>query len=277
MSGLLFLGTARLDELKQFYLNTIGCELWLEQADCAILRHGNFMVGFCSREHVQNDAMLTFFFDDREAVDRMYERLKDLAEAPPTVNEKYRIYQFFARDPEGHRLEFQYFEDPMSGYWTGEDLLQKRRSVREYLPDPVSDEILARVFELCRFAPTTYNSQGYYFKLIRDRETIDWLATVNGDGSAPIGRAPLAIAIAVDPSASVLPVEDGSIATYHFLLAASYHGLGTCWIGYMNTDEVKQHLGIPLGHHLATVSPLGYPAGTIARPERKPVGHFVRD
>jgi hypothetical protein len=42
-------------------------------------------------------------------VDRFYKKFKDLAEEPPKINERYRIYHFYARDPEGRRLEFQRF------------------------------------------------------------------------------------------------------------------------------------------------------------------------
>ena len=33
-------------------------------------------------------------------------------EGPPKVNPTYDIYNFFARDPDGHLVEFQRFLDP---------------------------------------------------------------------------------------------------------------------------------------------------------------------
>ena len=42
-------------------------------------------------------------------VDEMYRRLMDVADAEPRYNERYRIYQFFAKNPEGRNLEFQAF------------------------------------------------------------------------------------------------------------------------------------------------------------------------
>ena len=44
-------------------------------------------------------------------VDEEYEKFKDVAEGAPEVNEKYRIYHFFFRDPEGRMLEAQRFLD----------------------------------------------------------------------------------------------------------------------------------------------------------------------
>jgi hypothetical protein len=36
------------------------------------------------------------------------------ADGPPRVNDRYQIYQFFAKDPEGRQLEFQAFLHPLS-------------------------------------------------------------------------------------------------------------------------------------------------------------------
>jgi hypothetical protein len=37
----------------------------------------------------------------------------DIANAPPRINDRYRIYQFFGRDPEGCTLEWQAFLHPV--------------------------------------------------------------------------------------------------------------------------------------------------------------------
>jgi len=53
--------------------------------------------------------MLTFFYDDKSDVDRMYSKFSQLADEEPRDNPKYPIYHFFAKDPEGRVIEFQYF------------------------------------------------------------------------------------------------------------------------------------------------------------------------
>ena len=113
MSGIVFFGTNKLDELKNFYINEVGCDIWLEQADCIIFRHGNFLLGFCRRAEADITGIVTFFFDSREEVDRFYKKFSSTAENPPAENEKYRIYHFFTRDPEGRKVEFQYFLHPV--------------------------------------------------------------------------------------------------------------------------------------------------------------------
>ncbi len=53
---------------------------------------------------------------------------------------------------------------------------------------------------------------------------------------------------------------DVAIALDHITLAAVEQGLGTCWIGAFNQDQVKQILGIPNEIRVVELMPLGYPA-----------------
>lgn len=113
MSGIVFFTTQQLNVLKEFYINRVGCTLWLDQGGCMIFKHGNFLFGFCQRDKTDTCGMLTFFYKDRKEVDRMYKEFKDLAQGPPKENPKYKIYHFFAKDPDGRAIEFQYFLDPI--------------------------------------------------------------------------------------------------------------------------------------------------------------------
>ncbi len=113
MAGIVFLRTSELDRIKQFYLERVGMSVRLEQPDICILRHDNLLVGFHAQPQADLSALLTFFKDDRRYVDRMYEKLKDIAIGPPQESPRYRIYHFYAQDPEGRRIEFQTFLHPI--------------------------------------------------------------------------------------------------------------------------------------------------------------------
>jgi len=278
MSGILFLKTRMLEELKDFYTRQIGCELWLDQGDCLIFRHHNFLFGFCQRDEAENKAMLTFFYESRDEVDRIYDGLKDIAMNKPALNEKYHIYQFFAHDPENRPVEFQYFDHAVSEYMSGDRLLLSRRSIRKFENRAITDDLLEKVLELSRWAPTARNTQPYYFKIIRDRAALEFLSRTRGDSTKPIGNAPLAVAICADPNVSKRYLQDGCIAAYHFILAAWFYGLGTCWIAAMDRNDIKEKLNIPPEHYIATITPLGYPVNpNKAAPERKAREEFVKE
>lgn len=109
MAGIVFFKSQAIGRLEEFYTGQIGMEVWLRQEDCIILKHGNLLLGFCTRESVDRSGMVTFVYTTREEVDAIYDRLQEIAQEAPRENEKYRIYQFFATDPEGRILEFQCF------------------------------------------------------------------------------------------------------------------------------------------------------------------------
>ncbi|WP_312909020.1 VOC family protein [Natronosalvus caseinilyticus] len=109
MAGIVFFGTESLESIVDFYVEELGAERWLEQPDCTILSSDNLLIGFCARENADTDGTITFVFDTASEVDAMYEHLADRARGEPVENDRYRIYQFFAEDPEGRTLEFQTF------------------------------------------------------------------------------------------------------------------------------------------------------------------------
>ena len=114
--GIVFFRTNNLSVLEDFYLQKIGCELWLDQGACKIFQHGNMLFGFCKSEEADQEGTITFFYPEREQVDHMYNKLEDIAQSPPKMNEKFNIYNFYARDPEGHLIEFQSFNHELKPY-----------------------------------------------------------------------------------------------------------------------------------------------------------------
>ena len=70
---------------------------------------------------------------------------------------------------------------------------------------------------------------------------------------------------------------DVSIAFTHLILAARAEGLGTCWIGSFNNEEIKRILGIPEEVNVVAITPLGYPKDEKFREPgpRKPLSEIM--
>jgi nitroreductase len=62
---------------------------------------------------------------------------------------------------------------------------------------------------------------------------------------------------------------DIAIAFTHLILAARAEGLGTCWIGAFDNDEIKKLLKVPEGYEVVALSPLGYPSEDVFTEPRK--------
>ncbi|MDG6220473.1 MAG: nitroreductase family protein [Candidatus Thermoplasmatota archaeon] len=263
MSGIVFLSTRDLEGMVKFYTHRMGMKIWLDQGGCVILKHGNMLLGFCKGQEADMSGVITFFHPSREMVDNAYEQLKDEAKHPPKENPTYKIYHFYAQDPEGRRLEVQSFLHALLPHMDGEEMLATRRSIRQYSEKDVPEEILENIFEMCQHAPSSRDKKPCRLLTIRDKKQLKHIASLRGESSAPIGRAPLAVAVVVDTALSIRPEQDGSIMGCHLLLASWLNGLGTCWIAAMDRDDVKEMLGIPREHHIATITPMGYPAEKI--------------
>ena len=278
MSGIVFKKTKMLEEITTFYKQKLKMKLWLDQKTCKIFEKGNLQIGFCQADKAEKDGIITYYYNSKEKVDQIYKQLSKEIKIlkSPQENNKYNIYQFFAEDPEGRTLEFQTFLHDTKPYLSGEELLLKRRSYREYSKRDVSDEVIKKVIDISRYAPTSMNSQSYYFKIIRDRELICDLSTIRKTASEPIKKAPIAVAICADNELSNRYKQDGDIAAYHFMLAARLYNLGTCWIADMDRESIKKKLDIPASHYIATITPVGYIKEETKVPKRKKVSEFIR-
>jgi len=63
------------------------------------------------------------------------------------------------------------------------DVIVTRKSIRRYKPDPVPDEMIDKILEAARWAPTGENYQPWRFIVIRDQETKDRIGRLAKLGS----------------------------------------------------------------------------------------------
>ena len=72
-------------------------------------------------------------------------------------------------------------------------------------------------------------------------------------------------------------LHDTCFASLQLALAAWSFGIGTCWIGRINRDNVKKLLNLKESDFLLTVLPLGYPKDKIPHPKpRKSLDEIVK-
>ncbi len=157
--------------------------------------------------------------------------------------------------------------------------IAERRSVRSYANQPIEEAVLTEILESARLAPSASNRQDWRFVVVRDGETIAALATAAGQPF--IGTAPVVIAgVSLNPTRVMrcgVPAYavDLAIAMTDITLAAVARGLGTCWIGAFDQEEVKRILGIPGEHKVVELMPLGHPADQPGTKSRKALGEVV--
>ena len=164
------------------------------------------------------------------------------------------------------------------------DLAAHRYSCRNYLPEPVSRDMVMAVLDAARLAPSACNRQPWTFLVLDTPESRrPVLDSYQRDFIKPVGTFIVALA---HHDASWHRPEDGkdhadidvAIAVEHICLAATSLGLGTCWICNFDPATLTRGLNLPEGVEPVAIIPLGYPApGSEPAPKkRKDMSEIVR-
>jgi len=77
------------------------------------------------------------------------------------------------------------------------EAIQKRRSIRRFKSDPVSDELIVQLLESARLAPSGSNTQPWRFIVVKDAETRKKLQAASYN-QRHVGQAPVIIACCAD-------------------------------------------------------------------------------
>jgi 5,6-dimethylbenzimidazole synthase len=155
--------------------------------------------------------------------------------------------------------------------------IRTRRDVRDqFLPDPLPEELIARLLEAAHAAPSVGFMQPWNFLVVRDatrREAV-WRAFAKANGEAAelfsgerrdsymrlklegIRKAPVGICVTCDPTRGG-PVVLGRThnprmdsystvcAVQNLWLAARAEGVGVGWVSIFHQEDIRALLGIP--------------------------------
>lgn len=126
--------------------------------------------------------------------------------------------------------------------------IKERRSVRQYKPDMVPQELIEQIVEAGTFAASGHGKQSAIIVAVTDKETRDRLARMNreimGVQSDTFYGAPVVLVVLARLD-SPHRVYDGSLVMGNLMLAAHALGLGSCWI-----HRAKQEFEAPEGKEL---------------------------
>ncbi len=138
------------------------------------------------------------------------------------------------------------------------DAVRTRLTVRTFKPDPVPDDVVVKILEAARVAPSSRNRQPWHLVVIRDRSMLREIGAIATSGRFA-ADAPMAVAVAMDRADR--PELDAGRLLQQMELVAWAEGLGTCFVGLRveeQNSKIKQVLEIPAAHELITVLPFGY-------------------
>ena len=140
------------------------------------------------------------------------------------------------------------------------EVVKTRRSVREYTDRPIPKDVLERIVDAARFAPTARNVQPWEFIVVTKTETLKKIGDLAENGRF-VAQAQACIVVFCSDTKYYL--EDGCAATQNILLAATALGIGSCWVAGDKKpycSQVSSLLGVSAAFKLVSLIALGYPA-----------------
>jgi len=195
------------------------------------------------------------------------------------------------------------------------EAIMKRRSIRKFKSTPVPDEHITELLHAARLAPSGCNAQPWRFKVVKDQETRNKLASAAYDQSF-IAEAPVVFVCCADISrylagtvsgiqdlGKIGAVDEGivrillkrtdqmktmtvdqigpfiafnvAIAIEHIVLRALDFELGSCWIRLVDRQKVNEIFGWNDDRYVVALLPIGYPAESPEERKRLELNEIV--
>jgi len=164
-------------------------------------------------------------------------------------------------------------------------LIRSRESVRSYDPErPVPREVLMRILEAGRLAPSAANRQPWTLCVVQSPAV---LARVRLCYSKPwFQQAPQILIVKGRRKEAWTRSYDGynaletdlTIVMDHLILAAENEGVATCWIAAFDPAVLKTALPLSEDEQVFALTPLGYPLADYQKKgikTRKPLDQII--
>lgn len=145
------------------------------------------------------------------------------------------------------------------------ELAKERFSVRSFKKNAIEEEKLNLILEAGRVAPSACNKQPQKIYVIQSEEMRKKLAEV----CRFTFDAPVVLAVCYDQDKAwkndLMPgycsgETDAAIVCTHMMMEAWELGIGSCWVGWFNAEEIQKALELPENVTLCALLPIGYPA-----------------
>lgn len=147
------------------------------------------------------------------------------------------------------------------------DVLLRRRSVRKFTDEPVSDEHIQELLHAAMSGPSACNKQPWAFYVVTNPDRVEAL---QGTTMFTHIKGKIALVVCGDLSralplhASAFWIQDCSAATENILLRATDLGLGAVWCGIHPQKKAEEKLAklldLPEKHIPLNIIFIGHPA-----------------
>jgi nitroreductase len=162
--------------------------------------------------------------------------------------------------------------------------LRRTRQIRSFGDEPVGEDDVGALLEVARWTGSSMNMQPWRFIVIRDGDVRGRIAEISKH-ARHVGKAPLAIAIAMPGEDRETDAYDEARVAERLLIAAGAMdlGAGIGWIEEKDYAAVGELLGVTPPMFVRTIVSIGHPSEEARKPRsgprtgRRPLEEFVRE
>lgn len=156
------------------------------------------------------------------------------------------------------------------------DLVARRSSIRSFEKKrAIPDDVLHRILSAGRMAPSAKNLQPWRFHIVRTTEMLEKIYPCYSRDW--IKSAPCILIVTGERDNAWVRNQDNynsietdlAIVMDHLVLAATWEGIGTCWIAAFDPCIIRNALQLKPNEELFAFTPLGYAAEHALIPEKK--------
>jgi nitroreductase len=163
-------------------------------------------------------------------------------------------------------------------------IIKKRRSVRKYLNRDVPWEVIERILEASKYAPSAGNYQPWEYIIVKNNDVKKDIVQACFNQAwmlnAPVlivacTNIRLAAAVYGERGSKLYGIQAVSASIENMLLTAQSMGLATCWVGAFSEVMVARLLSCPEYIRPCAIIALGYPEEEPKVPSRQSIQEFV--
>lgn len=150
------------------------------------------------------------------------------------------------------------------------EAIQLKRAVREFKPEPLTEEHRLAILNAGRRSQSSKNTQPWHFIAITDKAVLKALSET-GDWAGHLAGAAMGVALVhPDPGEKFQTMFDIGQSAAYMQLAAWELGVGSCLASIYQPAEARRILGFPEDLHLRIAISFGYPqdASVLTAPPR---------
>ena len=148
------------------------------------------------------------------------------------------------------------------------DAILSRRSIRRFEPKEIPIELLKKLVNGARLAPSAANLQPLEFIIVTKKELcnkifekLGWAAYIKPTWAPSKNERPMAyIVMLINDKNNKYAIRDVSLASENIVLAAEEEGIGSCIMYNIGREEIRKMLAIPDSIIIDSIIALGYKA-----------------